>query len=279
VLSRGASVALLARRAAVLESECNLASLDRCSVRCQPAGVPERALSLPNPRPALADAAKELKDAGVVASGQRISVHTADVTDEAAAAAAVTAAATAHGGRIDVVINSAGISQPRRFEETPAAEFLDVYKLNVIGTRNVTFAALPHMAGRNPLVPLADGGRVMLVSSQAGQAGLYGYTAYSVRAALRRAPAGRASSSRRAVLLCNAAPPLPRLVLVSLANQEAPRLRCSRSSGLSVCRPLPAELQVCAAGVRAGAAAGAVQPQHPRVPVLPARHRHAAAGL
>jgi NAD(P)-dependent dehydrogenase (short-subunit alcohol dehydrogenase family) len=196
VLSRGASVALLARRAAVLEGECALAQRIPARSAASPAPAASTSPNSSIPRPALADAAKELRDAGVVASGQRISVHTADVTDEAAAAAAVSAAATAHGGRIDVVINSAGISQPRRFEETPAAEFLDVYKLNVIGTRNVTFAALPYMAGRNPLVPLTDGGRVMLISSQAGQAGLYGYTAYSVRAAPGAGPAGKGVKQR-----------------------------------------------------------------------------------
>jgi 3-dehydrosphinganine reductase len=119
--------------------------------------------------------------------------HACDVTDAPAAAAALAAAAAAHGGRVDVLIASAGISQPRRFEETPTDEFEAVLRLNVTGVRNAVAAALPHMAGRGAAVPLADGGRIVLVSSQAGQAGLYGYTAYSVRARARacaRASAG-----------------------------------------------------------------------------------------
>lgn len=128
----------------------------------------------------LAEAAGELRASGDVKPGQRITVHAADVTDEAACRGAVDAAALAHGGRLDVIINSAGISQPRRFEDAPSSEFLDVYKLNVLGSRNAVAASLPHMAGRNAAVPVAEGGRIMFVSSQAGQAGLYGYTAYSV---------------------------------------------------------------------------------------------------
>lgn len=130
----------------------------------------------------LAEAAAELRAGcpAVAAGQQRVTVHAADVTDEASTRRAIDAAAAAHSGRVDAVVCSAGISQPRRFEEAPADEFLDVYKLNVVGTRNAVLAALPHMAGRNPAVPAADGGRIMFVSSQAGQAGLYGYTAYSV---------------------------------------------------------------------------------------------------
>ena len=55
-------------------------------------------------------------------------------------------------------------------------------------------AALPFMRGRPPAAggavssSGAKGGRIVLVSSQAGQTGLYGYTAYSVRSSV---PAGR----------------------------------------------------------------------------------------
>ena len=132
----------------------------------------------------LAEAAEELgpfAKENKARSARRVTIHPADVTDEAAVKAAIAAAAAQHGGRVDAVIASAGISQPRRFEETPSQEFLDVYKLNVIGARNTVYGALPFMAGRNPNVSVQkDGGRIMLISSQAGQVGLYGYTAYSV---------------------------------------------------------------------------------------------------
>lgn len=137
-LSRGASVALIARKEGLL-----------------------------------LEAAAELKE-GVPDAARRISTHVADVADDIGTTAAVRAAAAAHGGRIDVVINSAGISGPRRFEECSAAEFEQTYRVNVVGTRNAVFAALPFM--RDPA-----GGRIVFVSSQAGQTGIYGYTAYSVR--------------------------------------------------------------------------------------------------
>ena len=126
------------------------------------------------PAAAVAELSVDVPDAG-----SRISVHAADVADDAAVSAAVKAAAAAHGGRIDVVINSAGVSGPRVFDEVGADEFEATYRINVVGSRNATFAALPFMRG-------AAGGRVVFVSSQAGQAGVYGFTAYSVRAAVAR---------------------------------------------------------------------------------------------
>ena len=158
-LARGASVALLARREAVLR-----------------------------------EAAAELAAAPGVPPGARITTHAADVGDEASCGAAVRAAAAAHGDRLDVVVNSAGVSGPRRFEEATAADFESTFRINVLGSRNAILAALPFMRGRPPAAggavssSGAEGGRIVLVSSQAGQTGLYGYTAYSVRSSV---PAGR----------------------------------------------------------------------------------------
>ena len=75
------------------------------------------------------------------------------------------------GGKLDVLVCSAGISLPREFEHTTSEEFDSVIRLNLHGSRNATIAALAHMDGP---------GRIVFVSSQAGQVGLYGYTAYSV---------------------------------------------------------------------------------------------------
>lgn len=52
---------------------------------------------------------------------------------------------------------------------------MDVFKLNVLGTRNTILPSLKYMTRPK------DGARIMMVSSQAGLAGIYGYTAYSVR--------------------------------------------------------------------------------------------------
>jgi 3-dehydrosphinganine reductase len=148
----------------------------------------------------LAAARDELVGAGAgpgAALAQRVTVHAADVTDEAAVRAAFAAIAAAHGGRVDALVCSAGTSQPREFAESSAREFEDVWRVNVLGSRNAVAAALPLMT---------DGGRVVLVSSQAGQVGLYGYTSYSVRRARARARAATATRSRP---LTRTAPPPP----------------------------------------------------------------------
>ena len=111
---------------------------------------------------------------GGAASSQRILYYSADVTDELAMKAALEKGAKECGGRIDAVVCSAGASLPREFTATPASDFEAQFRLNVIGTRNAIFNALPFMNS-------SDGGRVVIISSQAGQVGLYGFTAYSVR--------------------------------------------------------------------------------------------------
>lgn len=146
-LAQGASVALLARREGVLRA-----------------------------------AVEELVAATGV-SPSRVTAHVADVTDEGSVGAAMAAAAAAHGGRIDVLINSAGAAEPRVFEETPAASWEAAWRLIVLGNRNAVAGALPFMPG-GAARPVGGGagdeGRVVLVSSQAGQTGLYGYSSYSV---------------------------------------------------------------------------------------------------
>jgi len=138
-LRRGARVALLARRQEVLDAA-------------------KESLT-----------GKDRRSGGTFVDPSRVSVHSTDVTDDAAVQRAVADAAAAHGGRIDVLVASAGDSQPQRFEDTSAADFEWVYRVNVLGVRNVVAACLPFMAGRNANVPEGEGGRISLVSSQAGQ--------------------------------------------------------------------------------------------------------------
>lgn len=101
----------------------------------------------------------------------RVSIHTADVADEASVIAAVQAAAAAHG-QINAVITSAGISGPARFEGITAAALQRTLQINVVGTRNVIYAALPWLKQ-------ASAARIACVSSAAGLTGVYGFTAYS----------------------------------------------------------------------------------------------------
>jgi len=67
-----------------------------------------------------------------------------DVTDDAAVAAAV-AAAAAHFGRLDILINNAGIGAQGTVEENDVAEWQRVFDVNVFAIVRLTRACLPHL--------------------------------------------------------------------------------------------------------------------------------------
>src|SRR5215470_684853 len=67
-----------------------------------------------------------------------------DVTDQTSVDAAI-AAAAAHFGRIDVLINNAGIGAQGTVEENDLSEWRRVFDVNVLGIVRVTRACLPHL--------------------------------------------------------------------------------------------------------------------------------------
>ena len=75
----------------------------------------------------------------------------------AEAAQAIVAQTVARFGRIDIVVNCAGVALYRKFEETDAALFHSVFDTNVYGTVAIIQAALPHLT--------APGGRIVNFSS------------------------------------------------------------------------------------------------------------------
>jgi NAD(P)-dependent dehydrogenase (short-subunit alcohol dehydrogenase family) len=72
-------------------------------------------------------------------------------------------------GKVDVVVNNAGISGVTPLTAPDTGAWVDVVNTNIMGTFFVTRAAVPHMP---------DGGRVIVISSVLGKFGVPGYSAY-----------------------------------------------------------------------------------------------------
>ena len=113
----------------------------------------------------LAETAQALAAAGVAHLAVR-----ADVGDAPAAARAVQET-VAHFGRLDVLLNNAGISMRARFQDADLGVIERLMQTNFFGTVFTTKAALPHL--------LASRGSIVGVSSIAGYRGLPGRTGYS----------------------------------------------------------------------------------------------------
>ncbi|XP_054841937.1 3-ketodihydrosphingosine reductase [Eublepharis macularius] len=75
-------------------------------------------------------------------------------------------------GPIDMLVNSAGMSVTGKFEDLDTSSFEKLMAVNYLGSVYPTRAAITTMKERRM-------GRIVFVSSQAGQVGLFGYSAYS----------------------------------------------------------------------------------------------------
>jgi 3-oxoacyl-[acyl-carrier protein] reductase len=78
-------------------------------------------------------------------------------------------------GRLDVLVNNAGVMTPGPFLEVPTERWTEMFSINVIGTMLMTRAALPGMIERRY-------GRIVNLSSQLarlGAVGRRGFAAYS----------------------------------------------------------------------------------------------------
>ncbi|HUI27205.1 MAG TPA: SDR family NAD(P)-dependent oxidoreductase [Candidatus Kryptonia bacterium] len=109
--------------------------------------------------------------ATAAANQQRVSAEQIDVRDAAASSAAIERVAE-RCGRIDVLVNNAGVIRDNLLPFLDEDDVRTVLDTNVGGIFNVARAVIPHMVARRA-------GRIINVSSVAGEKGGRGQTNYA----------------------------------------------------------------------------------------------------
>jgi 3-dehydrosphinganine reductase len=117
----------------------------------------------------LKKAAAEIENCRASA-GQKFSYMALDVSQREASVEVLNRAVSEFGIP-DILINSAGISYPQKFEDTPYQKFDDIIRVNVHGTWNTVNVLLPHLKRTK--------GYIVNVSSIAGFIGVFAMTSYS----------------------------------------------------------------------------------------------------
>ncbi|XP_066482289.1 3-ketodihydrosphingosine reductase [Tiliqua scincoides] len=103
---------------------------------------------------------------------QVVHIASVDVSKDYANVVKVIKQAQEKLGPVDMLVNCAGTSVNGKFEELDTSKFEQLMAVNYLGTVYPTHAVVPTMKERRM-------GRIVFVSSQAGQVGLFGYSAYS----------------------------------------------------------------------------------------------------
>ena len=133
-----------------------------CEVFCQAGAT----VALWDIRPTGQKTAERIK-----ASGGNIFFQSVDVTDRKAVDSAVQEIIDAHG-KIDILINNAGVLRDRSFLKMEQEEWDTVINVNLNALFTTTQAVLPHMRE-------AGYGRIISASSVNGFAGAFGQTNYA----------------------------------------------------------------------------------------------------
>lgn len=113
---------------------------------------------------------EEAKQAIRLATGIDVATFSADVRDFDAVRRAAEEA-----GPVDVLVVNQGVFVPGELAKQELEEVRFMIDVNLIGSFNMIKAFLPAMKARTDRRPAS----IALMSSQAGQVGIYGYTAYS----------------------------------------------------------------------------------------------------
>ena len=106
----------------------------------------------------------------VLAAGGDAMIHSADVSDDQAVADMV-AQAMDRWGRIDILINNAGILRDKTFAKMDMADFRKVIDVHLIGSANCCHAVWPIMRDQGY-------GRIVLTASGSGLYGNFGQSNY-----------------------------------------------------------------------------------------------------
>jgi 3-oxoacyl-[acyl-carrier protein] reductase len=105
-----------------------------------------------------AGAASDVVKAIEADGGKAVAIQAEAADAEAVKGAVGKAVATL--GKLDVLVNNAGVAIPKKFEETTLEEIDRMIDINLRGTMVVTQAALKHFN---------DGGRIIMVGSCVGE--------------------------------------------------------------------------------------------------------------
>jgi len=105
-----------------------------------------------------------------VSEKQRFSAVQVDVSDKDQIVNSLSRAVKEFGPP-DILINSAGISFPQKFEDIPFDKYDEIMRVNLYGTWNTISNLLPYLKQSH--------GYIINVSSVAGYIGVFGMTAYS----------------------------------------------------------------------------------------------------
>lgn len=126
--------------------------------------------------------------------------------------------ALATWGRLDALVNNAGVDQHAAFHKIDLDAFRSIFDVNFFGTVGVTHAAWRHMRE-------AGHGRVLVSTSSAGLHGLHGLSAYAAaKAALIGLARSLAQEGAARDLFCNAIAPYAATRMTAAHTQDADAL-------------------------------------------------------
>lgn len=156
--------------------------------------------------------------AEILASGGEAVANHEDVCTEGAGERMV-AQAVDTWGRLDVLVNNAGVDQHAAFHRIDLPAFRAIFDVNFLGTLQVTHAAWTQMRR-------AGHGRVLVSTSSAGLHGLHGLSAYAAsKAALIGLARTLAAEGADRDLFCNAIAPYAATRMTAAHVDEALRAR------------------------------------------------------